>query len=99
MNVKLIHEKIRELMEVPEEEKHELRGRIKNFYIIQRYTKNANNELEEVFISSPEINISLVINSKGISSVTYIKDGKIEGKNLSEEELQKLLDEIIKLLS
>lgn len=99
MDVKLIHEKIRELVEVPEEEKHELRGRIKNFYIIQRYTRNSDNELEEIFISSQEINISLVLNSKGVSSVTYIKDGKIEGKILNEEEVQKLVNEIIKLLS
>ena len=99
MDVKVIHEKIRGLIEAPEEEKHELRGRTRNFYIIQRYTRDSNNELEEVYISSPEINISLVVNSKGVSSVTYVKDGKIEGKNLSEEEVQKIIDEIIKLLS
>jgi len=99
MDVKVIHEKLRGLMEVPEEERHEIRGRIKNFYIIQRYTRSNENEVEEVFISSPEINISLVINSKGFYSVTYVKDGKIEGKTLNEEEAKKIIEDIIKLLS
>lgn len=99
MNVKVIHEKIRGLVESIDEEKHELRGMTRNIYIIQRYTRESDNEIEEIYLSSPNINISLVINSKGISSVTYIKDGKIEGKNLNEEEVQKIIDEIIKLLS
>ena len=99
MNIKNIHEKIRELIYAVEEEKYELRGKTKNFHVIQRYTRRGEEELEEIFISSTEINISLMINSKGISSVTYVKNGKIEGKNLSEEEVQKIIDDVVKLLS
>ncbi|QIW23537.1 hypothetical protein EWF20_04785 [Sulfolobus sp. S-194] len=99
MDVKVIHEKIRSLVDIVDEEKHELRGRTKNVYIIQRYTRDNNNEIEEIYISSPQVNISLVINTRGISSVTYVKDGKIEGKNLNEEEIQKIIDDIIKILS
>ncbi|BAK54364.1 MULTISPECIES: hypothetical protein [Sulfurisphaera] len=99
MDVKVIHEKIRSLVDVVDEEKHELRGRTKNVYVIQRYTRDNNSEIEEIYISSPQVNISLVINTRGISSVTYVKDGKIEGKNLNEEEIQKIIDDIIKILS
>lgn len=99
MDVKAVHERLRGLMEAPEEERHEIRGKIKNFYVIQRYTRSNEGEVEEVFVSSPEVNISLVINSKGLYSVTYVKDGRIEGKSLSEEEAKKVIDDIIKLLS
>lgn len=98
MNIKNLHEKVRELIDATEEEKYEIRGKTKNFRVIQRYTRNSNDELEEVFVSSPEISISLIISSKG-SSVTIVKHGKIEGKSLSEEETKKIIDEITKLLS
>ncbi|BFH73753.1 hypothetical protein SJAV_16970 [Sulfurisphaera javensis] len=99
MDVKVIHEKIRSLVDSVEEEKHELRGKTRDIYVIQRYTRDNNGELEEIYISSPQVNISLVINSKGLSSVTYVKDGKIEGKNLNNEEIEKIVEEIVKLLS
>lgn len=99
MDVKVIHERIRSLVDIVDEEKHELRGKTKNVFIIQRYTRESDNELEEIYISSPEVNISLVINSKGTSSVTYVKDGEIEGKNLNEEEIEKIVSEIEKILS
>lgn len=99
MDVKLIHEKIRSYFEVVDEEKHEMRGRIKNFNVIARYNRSGDAEIEEIFLSSPQLNISLVVNSKGVSSVTYVKDGKIEGKNLEGNELEKVIDEILQLLS
>ena len=99
MNIKNIHERIRERVDAVEDEMYELRGKTKNFHIIQRYTRKGEDELEEIFISSPEINISVVIRSKGVSSVTFVRGGQIEGKNLNEEEVQKIIDEIVKMLS
>ena len=99
MNIKNIHERIRERVDAVEDEMYELRGKTKNFHIIQRYTRKGEEETEEIFISSPEINISVVIRSKGVSSATFVRGGQIEGKNLSEEEVQKIIDEIVKMLS
>jgi len=99
MNIKQVHEKIRSHVDAIDEEKYELRGKTKNFQIIQRYTRRGEDEIEEINISSKDENISLLINQKGKSTVTFVKDGKIEGKILDEEGVQKIVDEIIKLLS
>ena len=96
MEVKAVHERIRSLIE-PEEEVHEVRGKTKDCYVILRYARRGSVETEEVFVSSRGQSISLVL-SRGSCTATYVKDGRIEGKVLSEEEAEKVIDEVVKML-
>lgn len=98
INIKQIHEKIRGLVDSVDEERYELRGKTKNYQIIQRYTRRGNEETEEVFVSAKDFALSLLI-GQGRSTVTLAKDGKVEGRVLDEKEVEKIIDSIFTLLS
>lgn len=99
LDVKRIHESIRSQLDDILTESHEVRGISKGYEIRQRYTRNIDGEIEEIFIKKGDYSVSLYINSNGIYTVTINKDGKIEAKELSREELEKIIKDILSTIS
>ena len=99
LDIKRIHENIRALLDEIETESHEIRGTAKGYEIVQKYTRSVNEEVEEIFIRKGDYSISLYISSDGTYTATINKDGKIEAKDLSKEELEKLIKDIVSMFS
>ena len=99
LDVKRIHESIRSRLDDILAESHEVRGESKGYEVRQKYTRNGDIEIEEIYLHKGDYTVSLYIASNGVYTATINKDGKIEAKDLSREELEKIIKDIISMIS
>ncbi|AHC52471.1 hypothetical protein SUSAZ_04820 [Sulfolobus acidocaldarius SUSAZ] len=98
VSIKGLHERVRSILDDIYIESHEVRGVRNGFEIIQKYSRDNYVEKEELYINKKDYSISLYIDSIGTGSLTIVKDGKIEAKKISSEELEKTIKEIMAIL-